>query len=261
MEKLNEAVLLEEQSEHVVFTADQQAVFHREIRDQIMGYATLGEILESGRPLPRDLTRNILYLGESHNAEMCKLTGIETDSSKERDERYLRVRELNARVRELEQQMGSAASMAQTVAHLGVLAAKLNYWWDLEGFGHISKLSFNQYGALEVEFSCHLFGDFALIGSITPVSDKTRKQLWLESLTNKGFMLHTAPDERDPVLLDNDHNRRALTSMLKTAFPSCDVVETTNHNGRDGVMTMRGMHVYIRKVEEVDALPLKPKKA
>jgi hypothetical protein len=243
-------------TEHLHLDADQLAVFQRELQQQIFGHDALLQMLKAGRPVPRDLARNILYLSEARNAELCELSGIETDGTKERGKRYERVCQLNAENHELQRQLGLAGTPAQTTAHLTTLAEKLNKWWDREGFGHVSKLTFTQYGTLEVDFSCHLFGTFPLTNSSKPVSDKSAKELWHATLNERGFLLEGVANERDPVLPDCDQNRRVLTQLFTDTFPSCNIVETTNHRAQGKVMVLRGVRLYIPKLDEVHALPM-----
>lgn len=241
----------------VPLDADDRAVLLREMREQMSGFGFLVNMLANGKEIPRQMAYSVLYMAESRTDKMCKLTGIELDSMKVRDERYARIRSLNEQVRALKDELGKGGSVDQTSAHLKVVYDKLNAWWDRDGFGHISEFSVSQYGNVEVKFSCTLFGDFRITGSDTPVSDKELKKLWHASLQERGFEIREVPSDRDPVLVDCDKSRQALEDLFSGTFPSAEIVETTNHhNGRGSCMVLKDVRVLFRDMQEIVDLPL-----
>ncbi len=241
-----------------VLSPDEQAVALRELREEVSAMAYLADLVKKGEPLDLELAYNILSLKESRLSQLAKLLGIELDSAAARDARYADIRAANLKVRELEKLLGQGASAAQTQAHLSVLGDKLNYWWDVHGFGHVSKMNFTRYGALELELSCMLFGTRVLTHSTAPVTEKQTYEQWVQSLTERGFELATVEGERDPSVIDCDSNRALLRALVAEHLPSAQVVSTSNHYDRSGVCTLRDLHVYVHKLSDVDALPMPP---
>jgi hypothetical protein len=231
---------------------DDQSVLQRELREQIFGFGHLVNLLVENKPVAKNLAHSILYMAESRVAQICKLTGIELDSATDREQRYARIRGLNARVRDLERELGQGGTVEQTKAHLKNASDILNKWWDDRGFGHISDIRFSPYGSLEAKFSCSLFGAFRLTKSDTPVSDVENKKLWYQSLRERGFKLTEIPQEREPSLEDCDQNRAALTNLFTSNLPSSVLLESTNHfDRRGGVMLLRDVHVMIYNLQDI----------
>lgn len=191
-------------------------------------------------------------MAESHIAKLCPLFEVELDSINERNERYARMRAMNAEIRDLKQQLGERGTASQTQAHVRQSFAKLKNWWRKAGFGHIQDMQVTEYGSIQATFSCSLYGDFYLTGSSTPVSDKENKKLWHASLAGRGFQLGFEPGDREPVLIDCDDSRRALESLFAEAFSSGKMTETTNHyNGRSGDVVLRSVRVVIRDMQDI----------
>lgn len=242
-------------------TDDERAVASQELREELTAMAFLAERIKAKAEVNLELAYNVLSLKESRLTQLCALLDIELDSASAREARYADLRAANMKVRELEQQLGLTGSAHQTQAHLTVLGEKLNLWWDQHGFGHIGKMSFSQYGSLEVQFSCMLFGAGPRLLSRSPVSDKVTYEDWLKSLRDRGFELTELPGERDLSLVDSDANRALLMALVARHFPSAQVVSTTNHYSREGVCTLQDLNVFIRDLADLDKLPLPVKEA
>jgi hypothetical protein len=240
---------------HLELDADQRAVALREIAEICSGLGMIHELVSQGRPVDRDLARNILSLTESRNADLAKVCGIELETAQERESRFAHIRSVNQRMRELEEQLGRGASVEQTTEHIKLMSRTVDAWWRKEGFGHVSKMEFTRNGSAEIEFSCHLFGDFRLTGSSKPVSDKMSKQDWFVSLAKKGFLLANEAGERDPSLIDNDHNRFILKSLFKEALPSARIISTKNHCVRDADWSsMSSFNVFVSDLADLMGL-------
>jgi hypothetical protein len=239
-------------------TKDKNAVALRQIRTISDAMATVFSTIVDGSAINAELATNCIKVAEFDLADLCKTMGVETDSSKERKQRYADLRTANSRIRELEALLGSTQPPEATQAALKNMADQLNLWWDLEGFGHISEIAFGQYGC-KVDFSCNLFGDFRLVDSDTPVSDKSRKQRWYESLQERGFVL--VEDDREWSLSDCDASRKVLHDLILSRIPSARVTKFDNHYRQraDGFI-LRGVEVYIGDIAEILTLPVPPKK-
>lgn len=240
----------------VTLNADQKAVALKKVRDTISALGHLGNLIET-ESLEVGHGLNVLHVAEYSLADISKLTKIETDSAAERERRHAQLRAANMRVHELERQMGEAAGVAHVQMGIRDLGKKLNSWWDLEGFGHISSIRFTDYGNCEVVFSCMLFGRYHIIDSPTPLSDKERKALWLKSLEERGFLLCDDPDEKDHIQ-DCDATREALCQLFASRLPSAKVIEFTNHRSRLRGFHLRDVKVFIYNLEDIVQLPQAP---
>ncbi|KWA84179.1 hypothetical protein WL29_22725 [Burkholderia ubonensis] len=253
---------METETNPIHLNADQKEVALRKIRELQQHVGTLSSVLnsphfdESG--LNSQLATNVLKVSEYSLADLCKLLGIVTDTTAEREQRNADLRKANMRIRELETQLGNTQGPDVTQSCIKVMYDQLNSWWDLEGFGHISSISFQRYCCV-VDFSCMLTGDFRIIDSDTPVSDKERKAQWLKSLGERGFVL--VEEDRDWEILDCDASRKTLIDLITTRIPSAKITKIENfsrHNAEG--FTLRGIQVYIHDIADITRLPQKPKK-
>lgn len=146
----------------IIFTPDSRAVTLQKLQQIQEALGTLVAVIGHGkRPLDVALPTNILKVAEFELADLGKTLGIETDSAREREERFTMLRAANLRVRELEAQLGDSQGADVTQVSIKELVTRLDGWWDLEGFGLIRSVAFDKYGC-GVSFSCSLQGDFSL---------------------------------------------------------------------------------------------------
>jgi hypothetical protein len=237
-----------------ILNEDQREVTLKHLKEAAYACQTLHGMLAKSAEVP-DISKDVLSVAEFRLADAGKALGIETDGAQDIAERYVKLRAANDRIRELEAQLGAGASIAQTVAHLKHLGKVLNNWWDQEGFGHISNMRFTEHGSLEVKLSCHLFGNFRLIDSDTPVSDKTAKAQWFQELRDRGYdLVDEDRNGRDMALMDSPATRDTLFALLRRNFPSVRISETSNHCDSSGVMLLKDVRVYIHDLEDIAAL-------
>ena len=239
--------------------ADDLAVLVRELREDLFATRALLERAEAGEPVDQSLAYSILYMKEARLADFCKLLDIELDSAAERQARYADIRAANLRAHELEKEFGRVGSPKQTKAYVAALFAKVEWWWDREGFGHIREASYLKHGVMKLELSCSLFGDFALLRTTKPVSEKEAKAAWFAELEERGYDLVRTEGDRDPSLADTDNNRALLVETVRRAFPTARVTATSNHFDRKAGAILRDVTVHVYELDEVDALPEKPK--
>ncbi len=244
-------------TQNIPLNEDQQAVAARLASDIQHAVGTVASTSKEGC-LDGQLAESCLKVAEFKLAEMCQLLGVETDSRAEREERYAKLRAANCRIRDLEAQLGASQGPDVTQASLKAMDKRLNSWWDLEGFGHVSDLAFGAYGC-KVTLSCSLFGNFRLTESPTPVSDKERRKQWHEALRERGFVL--VQEDRDWELLDCESSRSTLCDLLMSRLPSARIVKLENHNrGRSArpEFILRSVEVFIRDIEDILQLPQLP---
>ncbi|MCC5612052.1 hypothetical protein LC612_36300 [Nostoc sp. CHAB 5834] len=235
-------------------TPDEMEALDRELSTTISGLAFLKEHIRSSK-VEKGNAYNILYVAEASVGDVAKALEIELDGTEARNERFQRIRELNTKVRELQDLLGQKGTAEEVGAYLGLLDKKLNYWWDVHGFGHISELKFYGGGRAEVKFSCHLFGRTPLTGSKTPHSDRISRKEWLASLEQRGFEL-VGDSEREMELVDSEANRALLSNLFKSQFPSSDVTSTTNWFTRGHGPVLRDISVFFSSIAEISAIEL-----
>ncbi|KWU26416.1 hypothetical protein [Burkholderia cenocepacia] len=238
----------------ITLAPDNLAVALRKIREIQQSLGTIANIIKDGSPLNADLGANVLKVTEFYLGDLGKALGIETDDEAARKLRNANLRAANLKIHELEAQLGDSASPELTQLNLRALAKRLEAWWELEGFGHVSNIAFEPHGC-KVTFSCHLFGGFPLVDSKTPVSDKEREHLWHASLQERGFVL--TEEGREVSLLDCDASRQALCDLLRSRLPSARVFRMENmHKQNAGDFILRSVEVYIQKISDLLQLPV-----
>lgn len=241
----------------IILTRDSRAVALQKLREVQQALGTLIAVLGLGRETLRaELPTNVLKVAEFGLADVAKTLGIETESAQEREERYAMLRTANLRVRDLEAQLGNTQGPDVTQSCLKTLDARLNSWWDLEGFGHVNDIAFQRYGCT-VHFSCSLFGDFRGSDSTTPVSDKERRARWHASLAERGFVV-VQEDQREWALEDSDATRKTLLDLIAQRLPSARVLKLENANrSKAPGFILQGVEVYIDQLSDILTLPEK----
>ena len=246
-------------SQILKLSRDKNAVALRQIRQIREAVGTIFGIIQDGTAINAELATNCVKVAEFELAYLCKTLGIETDSAQERDQRYVQLRQANERIRELEAQLGNVQAPEVTQMSLKQMAEQLRLWWRHEGFGHVSDMAFGEY-VCKVNFSCSMFGDFRLVDSDTPVTDKERKACWYDSLRERGFVL--IEDDREWALADCDASRQALCELFKSRLPSSKVFKFDNvQRHRVDGFVIRGAEGYIHQIADILSLPVPEKKA
>lgn len=239
--------------EPVVLSADENAVFLREIKEMANGLGYLAEMARSGNPIDANLTHSILYIAESGLVKLSKITGVEIDSLATREVRYAELRRANTRIHELERLLAQGTSAEQARMAIREMLDRLSAWWRADGLGHVSDAHLSVWGGVEVTLSCSLFGNFRLTGSDTPVSDKSRYQTWMDSLTEQGFVILTESRNRAN-LPDCEQNRKALISLIQNTIPSAEIRSFSNQHVSGGLV-LRDVKVSIDNLEDIACLP------
>jgi len=240
--------------------ADEAAVLKKELTEELFGLKALLDYFTPAGAVDLNMVHAVFSVGEGRRDRLCKMLGIEMDSGAEREARYAQLRKANEFIRELETQLGQGATPEACSAFLKNLSDKMDYWWDVHGFGHIREMSFTKWGGMEVEFSCSLFGAFSRSMSDTPVSDKEARKQWLATLSDRGFVAKDKERGNDPCLVDCDQTREALKKLFSEHFSNARITSTDNNFER-GDPTLRGVKVYFQNLAEVHALPDRPAQA
>lgn len=245
--------LQEENTGPVVLTPDANEVFQREIRTMVSGLMYLVEHAKENKPIDRGLMQNVFYIAESTLSQLSTLTGVQCESTERIEQRFAEIRRANARVHELERLLGEGASAEQTRMAVKALIARASYWWRRDGFGHMRTGHVNEWGGVELNLSCHLFGNFRLTHSDTPVSDKGRQADWIESLRARGFVISSEGRSRHN-LVDCDESREALIKLITAGIPSAEV-RSFNNQAVKSQLVLRDVVVGINDINDLALLP------
>jgi hypothetical protein len=242
---------------NIQITKDTLAVTQRLTAEIDQAIGTLQSILKHESTLTDGLSpevaRTLLVSAEFRLVDLCKKLGVDIDCVQAQEARFARLREAQYRVRELEAQLGAEQTPESIQASLKLMDQRLHHWWDLDGFAGPVKPSFQKYGC-QVNFSCHLFGDFR--DPEAPVSSKQKYKSWLDVLRERGFVL--IEEDRDWSIVDCDASRDAL-SQLFSRIPSARIekVENFRRNNVDRFI-LRSVDVYISDIADIMRLPSKP---
>jgi hypothetical protein len=95
----------------------------------------------------------------------------------------------------------------------------LHDWWSKQGFVLVREEAYGPYG-MSAEFSLGL-NTSAWSFTDSPVTERNEKLLKVEQMKAEGWDIREVKEESEPVLVDNDQNRRKVIDLFKTQFPSC----------------------------------------
>lgn len=237
-------------------TPDESEVLAKSLQNEIFGLKALLDYFVKDNTADLHMVYTVFSSAEYNRARMCKLLGIEMDAVEAREARVASLRDANGRIRELEAQLGQAASPEACAMLLKDIGSKLNHWWDTHGFGYVREMRFSEYGHLEAQFSCSLHGALSMF-SDTPVSDRESKQSWLMSLQQRGFVLAPKSRGSDACVVDCDQSRDAIRALFAAHFPTARITKTENHMSKTQA-ELWGVTVHFNDLAELHKLPSAP---
>ena len=207
---------------NVVFNEDQKAhlleVIKKlhQVNGQLYGWVEKDE-------LPEQMASIFPSLMESHFSDIARVLGYESHLLKEKEKRHEEIREANIKIQELEKKIGSERAADGLKEQLKHLYEVVRNWWNTEGFHHTSEESYYPYGGLKIQF--HFMLDHYRSYSKTPVTDERTKQEQIQNLRDKGYAFADFEEGSSEKLklIDNPHNRKLLTEMLRERFPSIEI--------------------------------------
>jgi hypothetical protein len=237
----------------IVLSEDSTAVAIKAITSAHSAIGVMYEHVHEKRPLDAEYAHNLLVMCEHYISDIGKQFQVETDSSFERGQRYAQLRAANERIQQLEVQLGSSVDASTIQGSIKHMSNLISAWWRKFGFGHVRDVHFGAYGC-SAEFSCSLFGDFLLIDSPTPISDKEAKNQWFSYLVQSGFVL--TKGRRDPDLLDCEVNRSILGKLFSKHMPTAQIQSFENQRTSNGEIVLRNVKLFIRDLKEIASLPV-----
>lgn len=245
-----------EDLEPLSFTPDQQAQVRDAVKKIQQHLAMLPWHFDHDG-VSRFVADSAMSVTEFEISKLGKLLGVETEAAAKIEERHGNTRRANMRVRELEELLGKGQTPHAIQPALKGMCDQLNGWWALEGFGHISEISFGAYN-LKAQFSCRFFGVKPHIDTPEPVSSKERFKLWLTGLPDRGFML--LEDDGDKGVMDCPDSRQALVKLFAGRLSSATISQFISRESRNGSQ-LTGVEVFIRDITQILELPVPPKDA
>lgn len=204
----------------------------------------LSEIKENR--LEEGMKHTLCSLFESHVLSFTKALGYEGELEKQKEERFKEIREANAQNRELRKQLGEKVSPEDVRESLKNLDENFKQWWNIEGFGHQSDESFGPYG-----FKTTLSGMITESYRDRKDPDATEEKK-VEKLRAYGFEIRDGEHRTDRKILYNDHNLSLLEQLLKSKYPSVDIMYSKAWHGRKhGDAEIREVEIFIRNFDEL----------
>lgn len=236
----------------IVLDADGRVVVKRITNEICSAMRSVDRLLASEDGLDRGAAQSILASAEFQFAELGKKLGVKTDSEKDIQRRYQDLQRANMRIHELEGLVGKDQSPELVQLALQNFENRLARWWQQEGFGLVSDVQFGAYNC-KFTLSCHMFGEYALVNSQTPVSDEEHKRLWIESWRQRGLVIFEKSDD----VVDCDASRKVITELVESFLPSAHILSFENFRERErGGHKLRGVNVVVRKLQDIQNLPV-----
>ncbi|MGU7841644.1 hypothetical protein ACV22V_19455 [Burkholderia sp. AW33-5] len=238
-------------------SADRLEAAQTKVTDIFHAIGTVLTLIKEGPDIQLELATDCIKVAEFSLAGLCSLMGVDTFTSREREQRYLHLRAANKRIRDLETQLGNTASPEITQHAIKNIALHLKKWWNRDGFGYVHDLEFGAYGTCHGKFSFRLNAGVPTPDSDTPAFDKRNDAARIDSLRNRGFVI--VRDDRQWAIADCDASRAALIDLFAKNIPSAKVFRIENVNrwrANDFVLT--AAEVYIHDLTEIIALPIPP---
>jgi hypothetical protein len=245
-----------EDQDPIAFTADQQEAVKKSVRKIQEHLAMINWHLDH-EGISQGVAQLVMGVIEHDLAGLGKQLGVSTQANDRLEDRHAEIRKANLRIHELENLLGSERSPETIQPALKVLTKRLNDWWSLEGFGHISDMSFGEY-SLKVDFSCQFFGCKPNIGSTEGMTHKERKKLWYEQLEARGFELMEGDGEKG--LRDCPATREALRLLFAQRFSRHTIFEFRSRETKKGSKLV-SVNVYIYDLAPIVQLPFPPEDA
>lgn len=229
----------------VVLTDQEAKDFQKASDDLRFAMAHLHTELKEGK-LEVGMKQTMASLIESYCHSITKSLGYAGVLEAEKKERHAEIRSLNTENRALRKQLGEKTSPEDVRESLKNLDENFKTWWNIEGFGHCSEKHFGPYGFKAI-----------LSGMITEAyRDRNNPDATEESKVDKlrayGFEIRDADSRHDRKLLCNDHNLGLLEQLIKSKYPSADILYSKAwHGKKHGDAEIREVEIFISNFDEL----------
>lgn len=256
MTRLSFPAPIAEERAPLPLTAEQVATVKRLTKEAQQGLATLPWFLDQAAEgkaegLTREHARNVMNVVETQLRGLGQLLGVDTEAAQRIEERHADIRRANLEVRRLKALLAKQAPPEAIQPALYQLSKQLYRWWQLEGFGHVSEVSFGEH-SMNAKFSCQFIGCKPQVEGGEHLSRSERKALWLADLQRRGFVLL---DDDGKGVRDCEQSREALRNLFALRLPGAKIHQFVSREGRDGSKLV-DVHLYLYNLEHIVALPV-----
>jgi hypothetical protein len=205
------------------------STLHRNIKEQN---------LETG------FKESLLSLIENHSTEILKALDFESQMIKDKEERYVEIRNLNNENRDLRKQLGEKVSNEDIREGLKNIGDSIKKWWGTEGLGHTSEIQFTERGHVNVKFSTRITDNYW-------TEDGESEEEKSSRLASLGLKVLKRDSGRDGITIDNESNRQWLKDLIQSRYPSAEINSVENWGGRKGFFEMRSLDVIIYDLDDI----------
>jgi len=181
-----------------------------------------------------------LSLTESYVLSFLKKMGYEGILEREQNERLSEIRSLNDENRELRKQLGEKVTNEDFREKIKNICSNFKRWWNIEGFGHVSEMSFREYGTLTVKLSGNISRSYYEDEERT----EEEKIKYLEEL---GFSI-----DNEKYVIFNDSNINLLKKLLTEKYPSAKIWKIESHD-RLTSMAIWDIEIIIKNLNDLES--------
>lgn len=237
--KLSSREALFDETLHLL-TADEKKVYET-LYTEIKSSLSITETILKDE-LTNGYCYSILSYIENKTIDLFKLLKYDSNLEKEKESRYTEIRSLNNENRELRRQLGEKVSNEDVREKLKNLSQSIKKWWNQEGFGHTSKISYSEYGNIELKLSGMICENHYDDG------DNGKK---IDYLIKLGFSVKSEGSGYGWIV-DNESNRILLEKLLISKFPSADILSIHSRSDKKGgEYEIRDIEVMIYNLDDI----------
>lgn len=236
-----------EKNELVVLNEDQKAVAVKSLKDLYFAVSEMHTRLLAGE-LDVEMKDTLFSLFESYVSEASKVIGYDSNASKAIAEKHDEIRKANQQIHELEEKLANNTQVDGLTKLMYAMHTALYDWWKIQGFNLVTDDSFGVYG-----YKARFCLDTRHISFMSrhPVTEKRNQKSKLEKMIEEGYEF-ILEDGDEYVLLDNENNRQKIINLLKSKFPSSDIICWSNwcvH--KTDKFRLKDFECYIRDLSEM----------
>lgn len=182
-----------------------------------------------------------LGLNETYHSDLSKMVGYDSILAKEKEKRYIDIREKNEEIRNLTEQRGKEVTPEAIQGALRRYEDIFRAWYDNEGFRYASISNFSAHGMISELTSEMNFRDSEKYDT------EIYKKIWSENTgteekINDGWDIYKS--EFHAELLDTENNKKRITELFLKYFPNAKIYKFTGRsNDYNGFSLRTEFHI------------------